>query len=338
MNKKTSKWIFWFTVVFLISLVSVVFAFVIGSVNFGLKELGDLINNRLDPVISSIFFDIRLPRVVLGFAVGGALAISGVFLQGIFRNPLVEPYSLGISGGAALGICLAIISGLTLKIGMVILPFTGFVGAISTVIAVYAINFRKQSLRLNGVLLSGVMISFIASSLVMLLMAIAGSDSITGIIFWIMGSLDQSNIGLIIIMCVISFAGLIVGLFYAQRLNAFSLGEEEAMHLGINTERLKKVMFITASILTGCSVSVCGIIGFVGLVVPHFMRIFVGHDHRILIVTSFFAGAAFLVACDIISRTIISPLELPVGVITGILGGGLFIYALSKKDTILLGE
>ena len=338
MNKKLSKWIFWLVLVVVIAILSVIFAFFIGSVKISFNEFIKLLNNKLDPISASIFFDIRLPRIILGFAVGGALAISGVFLQGIFRNPLVEPYSLGISGGAALGICLIIISGLASKLGAVILPFAGFIGSISVIVLVYALNFKKQSLRLQGVLLTGVMVSFIASSLVMLLMAISGRDSITGIIFWIMGSLDQSNFHLIMVMVVVSLAGLIIGLLYAQQLNAFSLGEEEAIHLGIDTKKFKKVMFLVSSILTGCAVSVCGIIGFVGLVVPHFMRMLVGHDHRILIPTSFFAGASFLVICDIVSRTIISPLELPVGVITGIVGGSLFIYALSKINNVILGE
>jgi len=146
-----------------------------------------------------------------------------------------------------------------------------------------------------------------------------------------MGSLEEPNQSLINIMLFISLAGLIISYLYQRDLNALLLGEEEALHLGINTEKTKRSLFILASLLTGCSVSIAGIIGFVGLVVPHLVRIFVGRDHRILLIASYLAGGTFLILCDMLARNIISPLELPVGVITGILGGGLFIFALTRK-------
>jgi len=285
----------------------------------------------------SILFDIRLPRIILGFAIGGALSLAGVILQGMFRNPLVEPYTLGISGGAALGVCLNIVFHLHRAFGILTLPLCGFSGAILVIILVYSLSMRRGILRIQGLLLTGVMISFISSSLILLIMSVCHLEDLHGIVFWIMGSLEEPNWALIKLALAVSISGLGVCYLFCLDLNAFSLGEEEAMHLGIDVEKSKRLLFIIASLLTGCSVSVGGIIGFVGLVVPHFVRMFVGSDHRILLVSSFLCGAAFLIFCDTLARTVISPLELPVGVITGILGGSLFIYALTKKR-VVLGE
>jgi len=184
-------------------------------------------------------------------------------------------------------------------------------------------------------LLTGVMISYVASSLVMLLMALSHHDDLQNIVLWIMGSLDEPNISLIRLVCMGSVSGLIISYFFCMDLNALLLGDEEAANLGVNTARSKKILFVTASFLTGLSVSVAGIIMFVGLIVPHFVRMMTGPDHRILLGASFLAGAAFLTASDVIARIIITPLELPVGVITGIIGGVMFIWALSRKQVTL---
>ena len=168
-------------------------------------------------------------------------------------------------------------------------------------------------------------------------MAISHTEDLHGIVFWIMGSLEEPNWLLIKVVFSTSIALLVISYLFCFDLNALSLGEEEALHLGIDTEKTKRLLFIIASLLTGFSVSVAGIIGFVGLIVPHFVRMFVGRDHRILLISSFLCGGSFLIFCDTLARTVISPMELPVGVITGILGGSLFVYALTKKK-IVLGE
>ncbi len=199
------------------------------------------------------------------------------------------------------------------------------------IILVYFLSMKKGLLKINGILLTGVMISFIASSLIMLIMALSRTENLHGIVFWIMGSLEEPNTSLILLSSVVSLAGLGASCLFSLQLNAFAVGEEEAFHLGVNTERTKKYLFFIASVLTGVSVSVAGIIGFVGLAVPHFVRRFVGGDHRILIVCSYLAGASFLVLCDTIARGLVAPMELPVGVVTGIIGGMLFVYALNKK-------
>jgi iron complex transport system permease protein len=275
---------------------------------------------------SVILFDIRLPRVIMGFAVGGALSLCGAILQGVFRNPIVEPYTLGISGGATLGVCLNIVTGLS-RFGIFTTPVFGFAGAFIVMIVLYSVSIRKGILRMNGLLITGVMISYVSSSILMLVMSISSTEQLHSIIFWIMGSLEEGSSRLIYIMLTASVTGLVISSLFSLRLNAMALGEEEAAHLGINIEMTKRVFFMIAAMLTGLAVSVSGSIAFVGLMVPHFMRIFFGSDNRIVIVTSYFAGAGFLILCDTIARSAFAPTEIPVGVITGLLGGCFFLYA-----------
>jgi iron complex transport system permease protein len=308
-----------------------IFSLSVGPAGIPLKRVISLIAEGRGSTEYSIIFDIRLPRILLGFAIGGALSLAGVILQGMFRNPLVEPYTLGISGGAALGVCLNIVLRVYRVFGLLSLPVFGFLGALCVILLVYSLSLKKGILRMQGLLLTGVMISFISSSLIMLIMAVSRAEDLQGIIFWVMGSLQEPNWLLIKALLLVSCLSLVISYFFCLDLNALSLGEEEALHLGVNIERTKRLLFILASLLTGFSVSVAGIIGFVGLVVPHFVRMFTGGDHRILLISAYLCGGGFLIFSDTLARTIITPLELPVGVITGILGGSLFIYTLSKK-------
>ncbi|MEN6615358.1 MAG: iron ABC transporter permease [Syntrophorhabdus sp.] len=280
----------------------------------------------------SILLDLRLPRIILAFAVGGSLSIAGVILQGMFRNPLVEPYTLGISGGAALGAALCIILGLQAVFPVCALPFSGFLGSCLVIAPLYLLNMRQNILRMQGILLTGVMTSFISSSLVVLILAISRTEELHSIVFWIMGSLEESNWSLIIMVAILAIVSLVLSYIFAPALNALSLGEEEAVHLGVNTDKVKKQLFLIASLLTGISVSLTGIIGFVGLIVPHFVRAMTGYDHMRLLIVSFLTGAGFLIFCDTIARTVLAPIELPVGVITGIVGGSIFIYILTRRQ------
>ena len=331
MNKRIAHWLSWILVLTGVLLAVSIFSFCMGSAGIPVKKIFSLILEGKNSAEYSILFDVRLPRIMLALAIGGSLSLAGVILQGMFRNPLVEPYTLGISGGAALGVCLNIIFGLQRAFGILTLPFSGFIGAALVIILVYSLTLKKGVLKIQGLLLCGVMISFISSSLIMLLMAVSRTEDLHGIVFWIMGSLEEPSWFLIKGALWVAVLGLLISYLFCFDLNALSLGEEEAQHLGINIERTKRLLFILASLLTGFSVSVTGIIGFVGLVIPHFVRMLIGRDHRILLIASFLSGGAFLILCDTIARTIISPSELPVGVITGIAGGSLFVYALSKK-------
>ncbi|MBN1255552.1 MAG: iron ABC transporter permease [Deltaproteobacteria bacterium] len=332
---RRSFWLWWiFLLVVLLVAVSL-FSLGVGAVHIPIKKVLQALTTGRGTSEYAILFAVRLPRILLGLAVGGGLAIAGVILQGMFRNPLVEPYTLGISGGAALGVTLSMVVGGSTGLGLFSLPVSGFLGAGGIMAVVYMLSARGGMIKLSLLLLIGVMISFITSSLIMLLMALTKVQDLHGIIFWIMGSLQEPNITLIKVILFISLGGLVAGVFFGVDLNALSLGEEEAFHLGVEVERLKKILFLLASFITGCCVSVTGIIGFVGLVIPHLMRLVVGGDHRILMITSYLAGAMFLILCDTLARVVLAPVELPVGVITGLVGGGLFIYVLNRRGASL---
>jgi len=338
MRAKIGKWTIWILALSGTLISASIFALAVGSTSIPFTEIVEVIFKGKGTIGHSILFDLRLPRIVLGFAIGGGLSLAGVILQGMFRNPLVEPYTLGISGGAALGVCLNIVLRLPDKIGIISFPLFGFLGAILVITIIYLLSIKRGILRIPTLLLTGVMVSFIASSLIMLAMAITRTEDLHGIVFWIMGSLAEADWWLIKAMVLVSIISMVISYFFSLDLNALSLGEEEAMHLGLNIEKSKRLLFLISALLTGCSVSIGGIIGFVGLLVPHFMRMLVGSDHRILLIASFLGGGAFLILCDTLARTIISPLELPVGVITGIIGGILFIYALTKKEMMFWGK
>lgn len=309
----------------------VLVALCLGSADIPLAKIIPALTRGENTAEYIILRDVRLPRIFLGIAVGGALSLAGVILQGMFRNPLVEPYTMGISGGAALGVCLAILLRLGVDFGAWSLPAAGSIGAAAAISLVYLLSAGKEGLNIRNLLLIGIMISFICSSLITLIMAVSKVEDLHGIIFWVMGSLEQPNPLLIKITAAVSVISLGVSYFFCLELNALALGEEEALHLGISVENTKRLLFILASIMTGLSVSAAGIIGFVGLVVPHFMRLFLGGDHRILLLASWLCGGIFLVFCDALARTVVSPTELPVGVVTGLLGGIIFVYVLCRK-------
>ncbi|MFH1771456.1 MAG: iron ABC transporter permease [Candidatus Omnitrophota bacterium] len=332
MNKKIIRYAFCIITLLLILLGVCFVSLKTGTIGYSAREVIASLFGRHDSIAFSIIWNLRFQRIVLGLAVGGGLSLVGVMLQAMFRNPLVEPYTLGISGGACLGVSLSLgLRGSFAILGNASLAISGFLGSLLVVCFLYSISLRKGLLELKGVLLSGVMVSYISSSLIMLVMALSKTEDLHGIVMWTMGYLGKADWKLTQLAALCSFLGLITACFLSVRLNALSLGEEQAAYLGLNVERLKKIIFLMASLLTGVFVSVCGIVGFVGLVVPHFMRIVCGRDHRILLLSSYLAGAIFLISCDIAARTIILPLELPVGVITGIIGGSVFIYALGKK-------
>jgi len=308
-----------------------------GEMKISLGEALKLLFGGGDP--SSIEYmlirQVRLPRIILGMAVGGALSLSGVILQGVYRNPLVEPFTLGISGGASLGVAITIVFGLHVAFGSYMLPLAGFLGAFLIIFLVYTISSRRGTIDIQRMLLTGVMVSFVASSAMMFLMSISTSENLHGIIFWIMGSLDEPDGFLIWFTLISTLVVLVLSYFFVQPLNALRLGEEKAMHLGINTNVAVRILFLLASALAGISVAVAGVIGFVGLIIPHLLRLFFGTDYRILLISSFFLGGSFLVLSDVLARTIIAPNELPIGVITGIIGGIVFIVMMSRKKNLV---
>jgi len=333
MYKQSSKYYRWsLYVVVLLALLVLASAWSLlgGNMDVSFKDLPQLLNGELDTVEAVIITKIRLPRVILGIAVGGALSLSGTILQGVYRNPLVEPYTLGISGGAALGITIAIVFGLERFLGTWVLPLMGFGGAMIIIVLVYWLGQRSQRMNTQGMLLVGVMISFIASSMMMLLMSITTTENLQSIFFWTMGSLDSTNSTLIRIAFFTSIIGLVLSYFFVQPLNALRIGEEKARHLGINTDLSVRLLFMISSLLTGVCVAVVGVIGFVGLIIPHLARFVVGGDFRILLISSFLGGGVFLILSDILARNVIAPNELPIGVITGLIGGTVFVFMINK--------
>ncbi len=338
-SDKIKRWIGWL-IVLVILLGGISFlSLTIGPVHIPLGKSISLLAKKIlfwqsypweNTPASIILFKIRMPRLILGIVVGAALSSAGVIFQGMFRNPLVSPYTLGVSGGAAVAVSLAIVSGLSRMLTQ-ITPLAGFTGAIGATILVYFIASSGGRLTIPTLLLTGVIVSFLSSSLIMLLMNLAKGEELHEIMFWIMGNLQETNLSLIIIVSLTILVGIFISFLFARDLNALILGEEEATHLGIEVERTKKILFILASLLTGVAVSVSGIIGFVGLMIPHLVRGIIDADHRILFPASALFGASFLVGADLIARTILSPRELPVGVITGIIGGIIFIYIIRKR-------
>jgi iron complex transport system permease protein len=275
-----------------------------------------------------IIFSIRLPRILFAGIVGAALSMAGVVFQALLRNPLADPYILGISGGAAVGAIIGILIGATLlPLGI---PGLAFLGAVLTVIIVFGIARTGAQLRSNTLLLAGVIVNAFFSAIIMFLISTSTSSDVHNVMFWLMGDLSLATTGEIALTGTIILAGFVVLYAYARPMNLIVVSEETALQLGINVEKAKKILFVAASLITGVAVSVSGIIGFVGLVIPHLMRMVLGPDHRILLPASFLFGASFLVVADTIARTLMAPGELPVGVITAICGAPYFIYLLRK--------
>jgi iron complex transport system permease protein len=330
-QKRYRKWLISILILIILLISAALLSLSVGEMDISISEIFKLLMLK-NSIEYDVLNNIRIPRTILAFSVGGALSLAGTLLQGVYRNPLVEPYTMGISGGAALGVTICIVSRIHLRTSPLMLSLFGFIGAFGSIFLVYLLSSKKKKdLNINRMLLIGVMISFIASSAMLFFMSVTTSENLHSIMFWIMGSLNEPNRLLINISLATSLLGLIISYVYVVPLNALRLGEVKAKHLGIKTVHSVKVMFIIASVITGISVSVAGIIGFVGLIIPHLVRNIIGFDYRVLLISSFLGGGIFLITSDILARTIISPNELPIGVITGMLGGVIFIIALSKN-------
>ncbi|NQT00774.1 MAG: iron ABC transporter permease [Planctomycetes bacterium] len=278
-----------------------------------------------------IFVEFRLPRIILACLVGAALACSGVVFQALLRNPLADPYILGISSGAGLGAIIAVICGFNWTVwGRSPIAVFAFTGALGTVWLVWFIGRMAGRFHVTGLLLAGVVVNAFFSAVIMFLTSIAKSQQVYSTIFWLMGNMTEEDFLVLWIGsgCVI---GGIIALFYiSPQLNALSFGEEDARSMGVNIARTKLIAFGIAAAITAVAVSLSGLIGFVGLLVPHAVRLVFGPDHRQLLPLSGIVGAIFLVIADTLARVIIAPAQLPVGVVTAILGGPFFLVLLVK--------
>jgi iron complex transport system permease protein len=284
----------------------------------------------LDPTEETILFSIRLPRILLAGIVGAALSSSGVIFQALLRNPLADPYILGISGGAALGAVIGIIIGATvIPLGI---PGLAFLGALITIILVFGVSGSKGDRSNNTLLLTGVITNAFFSALIMFLVSISSSDRLHSVLFWLMGDLSLAEGYEIIMTGIVMLAGCLIMFIHAKPLNLLIMGEETAMQLGVDAKKTKKILLVTASLVTAVAVSVSGTIGFIGLIIPHLLRLILGSDHRLLLPASILFGASFLIVTDTIARTIMAPVELPVGVVTALCGAPYFIYLLHRRE------
>ena len=277
-----------------------------------------------------VVLDVRLPRAVMGGCVGALLALAGVLLQGFLRNPLAEPYLLGVSSGAGLAVTIALLAGVPAFIyGIYTVPLFAFAGALVALVAVYLLAQFRGRLMVTTLVLAGVVVSSFLSALIMLL-ASTSTERFFEVFAWLMGHLQPVNSGAVSWISIWTLLGLAAVWAQARDLNALMLGEEEAVSLGVRVEPFKRALFLLASLLTGAAVAVSGLIGFVGLVAPHAARLMVGSDHRRLIPASALTGAVLLLLSDTLARLVVAPAELPVGVVTALVGGPFFLVLLLR--------
>lgn len=307
------------------------FSLSVGAAPIPVEEVLEALTGGGDAATRTIVLDLRLPRVVLAIVAGGGLALSGAVFQALLRNPLAEPYVLGVSGGAAVGAVAAVVAGVA-TFARWSVPIAAFAGAVLAIVIVFRIALRVgRALDTRVLLLAGVVVGAFFNAVILLLLTFAEDDAFRSAIIWMMGRLDVANwtaAGLVAAYTLPSSALLIA---LGRPLNLMSLGEETALYLGIRVERVKFATYIIASLVVASTVAVCGVIGFIGLIVPHALRLLWGSNHRLLLPGSFLAGGAFLLIADTAARTIASPAEVPVGVVTALIGVPLFVTLLARS-------
>ena len=281
---------------------------------------------------ADIVLRVRLPRALLGMAVGASLAVAGVLFQALLRNPLADPFVLGVSGGAALGGILVLALGSSFGLGYAAVPPAAFAGATLTTLLLYTIAGVHGHVSSTHLLLTGVVFNAFASAAIVFLASISGLTEGSNIFLWLIGSLSAVRGEVTGWVAFFLVAGLACALPMARGLNLLALGEESAQQLGIDVERQKRLLLLATSFMVGAAVSAAGLIGFVGLIIPHLLRLVLGPDHRLLVPAAALGGAIFLVVCDTAARTLLGGRELPVGAITAVAGGPLFLWLLRRQQ------
>lgn len=311
-----------------------VWAPTVGSTSISLSRAFDSSIPWADNVDAQIFFVARLPRVIAGGLVGASLAAAGVVLQAMLRNPLATPFTLGVSAGAALGAMLAIAFGLDLgAMGVSSVPVASFIGSLVAIAIVYGLaSTQKRGLSTNVLLLAGVTLNSFFSAIILFVQYLADFAESFRTVRWLMGDLDVGGYGPI--LAATPFIAVAFGVFATlpRTLNLLTMGDDVAAARGVEVARAQRWAFVSASLATGAAVSLGGPVGFIGIVVPHLVRLLVGSDHRLVLPAAVLFGAAFLVLCDLGARTIMAPLEIPVGIITAMIGGPFFLWLLVKKS------
>jgi len=320
----------WIAICFIAMIVAVIGTPFIGSTSLNFGRVFSRTIPFSENIDAQIFFVARLPRSIAAAVVGGTLAAAGVVFQGLLRNPLATPYTLGVSAGASLGAMVAITFGAALPVGSV--AVASLAGAFLAVIVVYALaRARQRGLSTTVLLLAGVTLNAFFSALILFVQYLSDFAETYRALRWLMGDLDVAGYAPILAglpLLVVAFAAFV---WLARPLNLLSMGGDAAATRGVDVVRTQRVAFFSASLATGAAVSIGGPIGFVGIIVPHLVRLLVGADHRLVLPASVFFGGAFLAGCDALARTVLSPLELPVGIITAVIGGPFFLWLLLRK-------
>jgi iron complex transport system permease protein len=328
------------TLVVLASLAAALLLSIVAGVAFGavpippadiLAAIGRGLSGQRSGMIDALVLDLRLPRVLLAALVGMCLAAAGTLYQALFRNPLADPYILGVSSGAGLGATLALAAIGGSVAAYVGVPIAAFVGAIAAITVVVGVSSRRGRLEMLSLLLAGVAVSYTLAALTSFVM-VFNRQTMQQVVFWMMGGLQGASWTSVAVVGAMLAAGLAGPVLYARDLNVMLLGDERAGQLGVDVERFKLVVLATASLLVAAAVSVSGLIGFVGLMTPHMARLVLGPDHRRLLPASVLAGGIVLVLADLVARTVLAPVELPVGIVTALLGGPFFVWLLVRAD------
>ncbi|MGD8412379.1 MAG: iron ABC transporter permease [Desulfobacterales bacterium] len=321
----------WISLILLgVLLIAISLGLSFGPTQSGLRSaLAALFSAReSDPVLYSIVWGIRLPRVLLATIVGATLSLGGLVFQALLRNPLAEPFILGVSGGSAIGAIIGILLGLSRFPGIC---FTSFLGSLGTLALILIMSTGKSILRKDALLLSGVMVNAFCSAIIMFLVSITQDARLHNIIFWLMGDLSTSDLPQVTILGAILIPCFVIIFVFSHAMNLLMMGKEMALSMGINIKAVTLVLLIVTSFMVSATVSFSGLVGFVGLVIPHLLRLILGPDHRILVPASLFGGAAYLVLCDLLARTLPQQGEMPAGVITALIGAPLFIILLKRS-------
>jgi iron complex transport system permease protein len=282
----------------------------------------------LDPTTATIIWRLRLPRVLLAGLVGATLSLGGLVFQALLRNPLADPYILGISGGSAVGAILGLLAGWAPFPGVALLAF---LGSMSTLLLVLVITSGESALRKDSLLLSGVMVNAFCAAVIIFLVSISQGTRLHSMLYWLMGDLSMAEPGQVSLLASVLLPCFLVILCLARPMNLLLMGDEMALYLGLNVVMVSRIMLIVTSLMVSFVVCQSGLVGFVGLVVPHMFRLVLGPDHRLLIPACLLGGGSYLIVCDLISRVLPSQGEMPVGVITAMIGAPLFIFLLSRS-------
>lgn len=297
-----------------------------------LGVLGRAISGASTQVSDAVILDIRLPRVLLAAMVGACLSVAGVLYQALFRNPLADPYILGVSSGAGLGAILVIVSTTTATAWRYLgLPLGAFTGALLTIVLVVRLASWRGRLDTASLLLAGVAISYTLAALTSFVMVLS-RESMASVVFWMMGGLTAASWKYVAVIAPMLLVGIILPLTHARELNLMLLGDTRASELGVDVERFKRLILAAGSLLTAAAVSVSGLIGFVGLMTPHAVRLVLGPDHKMLVPASMLGGATVMVLADLVARTVLAPVEIPVGIVTALAGGPFFVWLLIRGE------